>query len=71
MKMKIKEHINTVNKCEKEFKELETQREELKGTITKNEQDLGEFIPSNEGDSKMESLKIENKELKQKISKAK
>lgn len=50
---------------------METQKQELKGTIAKNEQDLGEFIPSNEGDSKMESLRLENKELKHKISKVK
>lgn len=36
MKLKIQEHTNIVMKCEREFREMETKREELKATIQKN-----------------------------------
>ena len=40
MKIKIKERENIVNQFEKQFKELQMERENMKLQISKNEEDL-------------------------------
>ena len=71
MRLKIQERSNVIMQYEMEFKELQKEREKITIQIKKNEEDINEFMPTDTSEGKLESLKNENKDLKQKISQLK
>lgn len=53
MKLKIQERTNIVVQIQKEFRQLEKERENIKAQIHKNEQDIQEFVPTDTSDGKI------------------